>query len=92
MKMIRLELRALLGDRSEHPYERQRRLGLILGLTGIVSLDFMAVLVPRFADAEEGRVGLRVGQCWSGCGELRDVAVYKFHLQCAKVVRIWHLV
>ena len=71
---------------------RERRLGLVLGLTGVVALDFVAVLVPRFTGAEEGRVGLRVGQCWSGGGELGDVAVYKFHLQCAKVVRIWHLV
>ena len=68
------------------------RLGLILGLTCVVALDLVAVLVPGFAGSEEGRVWLCVSQCWSGGGELGDIAVDEFHLQCAKVVRVGHFV
>ena len=55
-------------------------LGLIHGVTSVESLDSVRVLVPCLADAKMLRIGLGVGQTWTGSGELGDVAVYEFHL------------
>ena len=61
-------------------------------LAGVVTLDFVAVLVPRFSGAEVEWIGLAVGQCWARGGKLGDVAVDKFHLEGTEVVRVGHLV